>query len=103
MICPSVPDEQMIPVASFGSYPALSIDGRLSSPIVTTVAPTIPVEAASTAPTAITEIPSPPRIWPNSRPIVSSSCSAMRERSSITPIKTNSGTATRTSFDITPK
>ena len=68
--------------------------------MVTTVAPTIPVDAASSAPTAITEIPRPPRSPPKSRPMASSNSSATFERSSITPMKTKSGTAIRTSFHI---
>src|SRR5690606_20572675 len=71
--------------------------------IVTTVAPTIPVDAAIIAPTTVTERPSPPRSRPNSKLIVSSSSSARRDRSSMTPMNTNSGTATSTSFVIVPK
>ena len=70
--------------------------------MVTTVAPTIPVEAASSAPTTETEMPSPPRRLPNSWPMVSSSSSATLERSSITPMNTNRGTAISTSLVITP-
>ena len=61
--------------------------------MVTTVAPTIPVEAASKAPTTHTEIARPPRRVPNRRDMDSSKSSATRERSSITPMNTNSGTA----------
>ena len=57
--------------------------------MVTTVAPTTPLAAASSTPTITTEMPSPPRSGPNSRPMVSSRSSAMRERSSITPMKMN--------------
>ena len=71
-------------------------------PMVTTVAPTTPVEAASKAPTMITEKPSPPRTLPNSLPMVTSRRSAMPERSSTTPMKMKSGTATRTSLVISP-
>ena len=71
--------------------------------MVTTVAPTIPVEAARRAPTRMTEMPRPPRSGPNSWPMVSSSASASRDRSSITPMKTKSGTATSTSLVMTPK
>ena len=39
--------------------------GKEISPIAITVAPTIPVVAANSAPTKITEIPSPPGIGPN--------------------------------------
>ncbi len=71
--------------------------------MVTTVAPTMPVEAASSMPTKTTAIPTPPRIRPKSRPIVSSSRSAIRARSSITPMKTKSGTATSTSLTMIPR
>ena len=61
--------------------------------MVTTVAPTMPVEAASRAPTTHTEIAKPPRRVPNSRDMDSSRSSATLDFSSITPINTNSGTA----------
>jgi hypothetical protein len=70
--------------------------------MVTTVAPTMPVEAASRVPTTITETPRPPRMAPNSWPMVSSRAPAMFERSSMTPMKMNRGTATSTSLDMTP-
>ena len=72
-------------------------------PIVTVVAPTTPLAAASSVPTMTAEMPNPPRSVPNRRPIVSSKSSAMRERSSITPMKMNSGIASSTSFVMTPK
>src|SRR3546814_4337389 len=53
MICPRVPEAQIVPHAILGSYPALSIEGSDSSPMVTTVAPTMPVDAASSMPTKI--------------------------------------------------
>ena len=68
-----------------------------------TVAPTMPVEAASTVPTRTTEMPSPPRRSPKSRPIVTKSCSAMPDRSSIMPMKMKSGTATSTSLSMIPR
>ncbi len=71
--------------------------------MVTVVAPTTPFAAASSKPTSATEIPKPPRSGPNSRPIVSSKSSAMRERSSMTPMKMKSGMASSTAFVITPK
>ena len=77
--------------------------GSAISPMVTTVAPTIPVEAAISAPTMETEMPRPPRSRPNSMPMVSSSSSATFERSSVTPMKTNSGTAIMTSLVMLPK
>ena len=76
--------------------------GSTIRPIVTVVAPTTPLAAASSVPTIATEMPRPPRSVPNSRPMVSSSSSAMRERSSITPMKMNSGIASSTSLVITP-
>ena len=76
--------------------------GSDSNPIVTTVVPTMPVDAANSAPTTQTEMPSPPRRDPNKAPMVSSSSSATFERSSITPINTNRGTAISTSLVMTP-
>ncbi len=67
--------------------------GKDSSPMVTTVAPTMPVLAASNMPTSTTEIARPPLKLPNNRDMVVSNSSAIFERSSMTPIKTNSGTA----------
>ena len=69
--------------------------GSEMRPMVTTVAPTMPVEAANRPPTMQTETPSPPRKGPHSRAIVSSRSSAIFERSSTTPIKTKIGTAIR--------
>ena len=71
--------------------------------MVTTVAPTMPVEAARSAPTTITETASPPRSPPKSRAISSSSSSAIRERSRITPMRTNMGMAISTSLVMMPK
>ena len=66
MIWPSVPVAQIVPVAKAGLYPARIIDGSDNRPIVTTVAPTMPVLAASSAPTNTTATPSPPGRLPNS-------------------------------------
>ena len=71
--------------------------------MVTTVAPTIPVEAANRQPTTETEMPRPPRNLPNREAIASSRSSATRDRSSITPMKMNRGTATRISLVTMPK
>jgi len=76
--------------------------GSTISPIVTVVAPTTPFAAASSTPTIKTAMPSPPGNDPNRRPMVSKSSSAICERSSITPMKMNSGIASSTSFVITP-
>ena len=67
------------------------------------LAATTPVVAASNAPTKITAYARPPRIGPNSWPIVSSRSSAMPLRSRISPIKVKNGTASRVSFDMTPQ
>ena len=103
IIWPSVPDAQIVPVEISTEYPRRSIVGNDSSPIVTTVAPTIPVLAASNIPTSVTAIPSPPRSDPKSALSVSSKSSAIRARSRVTPMKTNSGTATSVSLPIMPK
>ncbi len=103
MICPSVPDAQMVPVAILGSYPLLSILGRESNPIVTTVAPTIPVLAANNIPTTVTEMPSPPLNCPNSLLRSSSNSSAIFAFSSVIPIKTKRGTAMSVSLFMIPK
>ena len=61
--------------------------------MATTVAPRIPVVAASSAPTSTTEMPRPPGTGPNSRAMVTSRSSAILERWSMMPMNTNSGTA----------
>ena len=68
-----------------------------------TVAPTTPVEAASRAPTMITENASPPRNGPNSWPMVVSKASARPDFSRMRPMKMNNGTATSTSLVIVPR
>ncbi len=71
--------------------------------MVTTVAPTIPVEAPSKAPTTTTEMARPPLRRPNRMAMVSSSFSANPERSSITPMNTKRGTAIRVTLVIRPQ
>ena len=70
--------------------------------MVTTVAPTMPVLAASSAPTIITAIPKPPVRLPRALAIAVSSSSAIFARSSVTPISMNKGTATRVSLVMVP-
>ncbi len=70
--------------------------------MVTTVAPTMPVLAASSMPTSVTEMPRPPRSVPNKELRVSSNSSAMRARSSVIPMNTNKGTATSVSLVMMP-
>ena len=48
--------------------PACSMVGTARSPMVTTVAPTMPVDAPSKAPTTTTDMASPPRMRPKSMP-----------------------------------
>ena len=70
--------------------------------MVTTVAPMMPVLAAISIPTRVTEIPSPPRTGPNRLAMVSSRFSATRDRSRVTPMNTNRGTAIRVSLVMMP-
>ena len=70
---------------------------------MTTVAPTTPVVAANIAPTITTERANPPFNFPNSFPIVSNRSSAIPERSRITPIKMNRGTASNVKFVRIPQ
>ena len=65
--------------------------GRAIMPMATTVAPTMPVEAAKSAPTKMTEMPRPPRSWPKRCPIVSSKSSAQSALLQTDLIRTNSG------------
>ena len=103
IICPNVPEAHINPEASFLSYPRLSIVGNVNKPIVTTVAPTIPVDAANKAPTIITVKPNPPLNFPNKFAIVSNNSCAILDFSKIKPININNGTATNNSLVIVPK
>jgi len=93
MIWPSVPDAQIVPQASAFEYPRRTNTGSVNNPRVTTVAPTIPVDAPIRTPTTMTATPIPPRTGPAAWPITSSSSAASFERSSMTPRNTNSGIA----------
>ena len=73
--------------------------GSASKPIVTTVAPTIPVEAAKKAPTITIDTAKPPGSGPNTRAMVVKRSSAIFERSSTMPIITNINTARSVSMD----
>ena len=79
------------------------MQGKAITAMVTTDAPTTPVVAASNAPTNTTDIAKPPRIRPNKRPIVSNNCSAIPDFSSMTPIKTNNGTANKVKLVMMPQ
>src|SRR3569833_732301 len=71
-------------------------------PIEMTDAATTPVVAASSAPTKITALATPPRIGPNFWPMVSSKSSAMPERSRIRPMKVKKGMASSVSLAMMP-
>ena len=71
--------------------------------MVTVVAPTTPLAAASSRPTNSTAIPRPPRQLPSSRASDSSRSSATRDRSSMTPMKMKSGIAISVSLAMMPK
>ncbi len=100
--CPSVPLAAITPLASFGEYLCLSITGRDIIVIITTLAPTIPVDAARIAPTITIAMASPPLIEPKSSPMDSSIFSAILLFSKINPIKINKGTAISVKFCIIP-
>ena len=72
-------------------------------PMVMTLAPTMPVEAARMAPTTTTEMAMPPRRCPKRSAMVSSSSSAMPDFSRATPMKTNRGTASSVKFVMVPQ
>merc|ERR1711991_318879 len=98
-----VPLAQITPADTFLLYFHFNMRGRLSIPIVTTVAPTIPVDAAIKTPTNKTEYTRPPRIFPQSLDMFSRSELAIPDFSNITPIKINRGTAIKVSLVIIPK
>ena len=68
-----------------------------------TVAPTIPVLAASKVPTNKIEIPRPLLYLLNKEDMEVNNSSATLDFSKITPINTNNGTATSVAFVIIPK
>ena len=103
MICPKVPVAEIKPVERSCGYPCFKNAGKEIKPIAITVAPTMPVLAASKAPTKITERPSPPLKPEKKSDILSRSSSATFDFSNNTPIKINKGTAIKVEFVITPK
>ena len=72
-------------------------------PSMTMVAPIMPVEAAISAETTITDSANPFLVPPNNRLMLVSMRSACLERSSSTPTSTKSGTAISRLFSMTPK
>ncbi len=92
----------MFPLLLFVLYFCFIITGKDKRPIVTTVAPTIPVLAANNAPTIITEIPKPPFTFLNKADIESKRFSAIFDFSNIIPMNINIGIATKVSFVIIP-
>ena len=99
MIWPNVPEAEITPVANCGEYPFRNIVGRDNKPIVTTVAPTIPVEAARNAPTTTTDTAKPPGRPPKTRAIEVSKSFAIFDFSSVIPMRTNIKTASNVSID----
>ena len=102
MIWPSVPAAQIVPVETAGSYPRRNMVGREMRPMVTTVAPTMPVLAAIIAPTITTAMPRPPGVPRINWARDCSNWSASFDRSSITPMNTKTGTAIRVSLVMMP-
>ena len=102
MICPRVPVAQIAPVANAGEYPRLSIEGKDNKPMVTTVAPTIPVLAASNIPTNTTDTAMPLRYLPSSAAMATNRDSATLDFSNMTPMNTNNGTAISVSLETIP-
>ena len=90
---PSVDDAAMVPNASVGLYPAFNIGGKAIKVITTTAAPMMPVIAAKIVAITVTDIAMPPGTRLRISWSASSNSLAISERSSITPMKTNSGTA----------
>ena len=76
--------------------------GSEMRPIEITDAATTPVVAANSAPTNTTAYARPPRMVPNSWPMVSSRSSAMPERSSTNPMNVKNGIASSTSLFMMP-
>ena len=103
MIWPNVPVEATRPAEKLSSYPCLIRIGRDISPIVTTVAPTIPVLAAKRAPTIIIDIDKPPLVFLKAAAMFSNIFAAIPDFSKIVPIKINSGTASKVTLFIMPK
>ena len=89
----------MTPVDSSGEYPFRNMVGNDSKPIVTTVAPTIPVDAAKNAPTTTTDTAKPPGKGPKTFAMVVSRSLAIFERSKVIPMSTNINTASSVSMD----
>ena len=70
--------------------------GKLIKPMVTTVAPTMPVDAANKVPTRMTAKANPPCIFPKRIATVSNKLSASPLFSNIIPINTKRGTDNNT-------
>jgi hypothetical protein len=77
--------------------------GRDMRPMVTTVAPTIPVLAANRVPTIIMEILKPELVFLKTIAISLNILAAMPDLSKTTPMKTNRGTASRVWLFMIPK
>ena len=99
----SDPDAQITPIASFGSYPSLSICGSATSPNITISPPITPDIAARITATTTVCTATPPRRFPAKIDMASNKSSAMPAFSKIEAISTNSGTAISGYFSSKPK
>jgi len=102
IIWPSVPAAAIEPAERLGAYPFFSNAGKAITVIVTTVAPTIPVDAASKAPTRVTDNCNPPGAPRNIRLMASNRSSAIRDFSRIRPMNTKKGIASNVGFVTMP-
>jgi len=101
IVVPREPPAHTVPAARSFLYPAPIIAGMAISPTTISTAPTTPEDAAKMPHMTIVVMASPPRKAPNQILMASNSFAAMPARSSIAPMKTNSGIAARMKFDVT--
>ena len=99
---PKVPPAQIVPAAKPFSYLYFIITGNAASPIDTTAAPTIPVQAAKTMHTMITAMATPPRKGPMSKRMASKRSSAMPDLTSKFAMNINITMATRIPLSMVP-
>ena len=96
---PSDPPAQTLPAARSFLYPAFIIAGTAISPTTISTAPTMPELAAKIAQSTIVVSASPPRTPPSQTRTATNRRSAIPDRSSIAPMKMNSGIAARMKLD----
>ncbi len=98
---PRQPPAVMAPAATLMLYPPFSMAGIASRPISVTTAPTMPVAVAKTAHVTMVATASEPGTRAIARCRLLKSFSIRLARSTRYPMKTNSGIAISTSFDMT--